>query len=119
MAADYPDGINTAGPTPARIVPLPIEYDKDVFINDDGGADVNVVPCGVKKYQIDYESITAAQVTTLRTHFNDARGRVELFNWYYREDATLYPDVQYESFKVGKRRKTWANVVSVVLVRFT
>lgn len=118
MAADYPDGINTSGPTISRLAPLPIEYQPDVYKNDDGGVDVNVQPCGVRAWQIDYFTLTAAEVTTLRTHFNDARSKVETFNFYNRTDATLYGEVQYKSFKIGKHKRVHANAVSVVLVAF-
>lgn len=118
MAADYPDGQNTAGPTISRLAPLPIEYQPDIYKNDDGGVDVNVQPCGVRAWQIDYFALTAAEVTTIRNHFNDARGKVETFNFYNRQDATLYPDVQYKSLRIGKHKRTHVNAVSVVLVAF-
>lgn len=116
--ANYPDGIDTAGPMIARLVRLPVDYNPQVFENEDGGADVNVQPCGIVKWQIDYEGINAAEVGTLRTHFNLAKGQVNNFSFYDREQDQVFPEVSYESFRVGRRIRTWSNVVSVVLVHY-
>jgi len=114
--ANYPDGIGTAGPTIARIVPLPTDYTVDRSVNEDGGCNVNVQPCGLKRFQLEYAGLSAGDLATLRTHKNLAKGRVNDFSFYYRENATTYTGVMYESWKVGRHVKTWARVVSVVLV---
>lgn len=118
MAADFPDGVNTAGPTIAQLTRNPTDYEVDTISYEDGGADVNVQPCGLVVWAVEYEGLTAAEVTTLRTHFNDARSSVEEFNFYDRNDATLYPGVKYKSFRVGKHLKTWSNMVSIELQLF-
>lgn len=115
---DYPDGENTAGPHIARLVRLPLDYDAEIYRNEDGSVFVNVQPCGLMKWQIDYDGLSAADVITLRTHYNLAKSQVNYFNFWDRQQAALIPDVQYESFRVGHRVVNWLNVVSVVLVHY-
>ena len=51
MAANYPDGVDTSGPTIARLMKQPLEFPAALFDrNEDGGVDVNVVPCGLRVY---------------------------------------------------------------------
>lgn len=116
--ADFPDGVNTAGPYCSRLQESPIDYPVDRTIYDDGGCDVNVQPCGLIKYELQYEGLSAAEVTTLRTHYNLAKGRTEDFNFYHRRDATLYANVKYESIKLPRRVKVWSNSVTITLLRF-
>lgn len=118
MAADFPDGVNTAGPTIERLTRNPTDYEVDVILYEDGGADVNVQPCGLVVWQLEYDGLSAADVTTLTTHFNDARGGVEEFNFYDRNNATVYPGVKYRSFRIGRHRKTWSKVASIELQVF-
>jgi hypothetical protein len=118
MAADFPDGELVSGPYCSRLQQSPVDYPADRTIYDDGACDVNVQPCGLIKYVLEYEGLTAAEVTTLRDHYNDARGKTESFNFYHRRDATLYGDVFYESLKLPRRIKIWSNPVTVTLVRF-
>jgi len=118
MAADYPDGTNTAGPYALKLMDQPTEYQVTRYEYEDGGADVNVQPCGLRSWVLEYDGLTEAEITTLRTHYNDARGMVEEFNFYHRRDATLYPNVKYKEFKIGRHVKAWSNVARVVLVQF-
>lgn len=119
MAADYPDSINTAGPRPAKITKQPLEFPAALIDrNEDGGADVNVFPCGLRAYVIEYEGITEAHKDLLIAHYNDARGKVEEFNFYDRDSATLLPNCKYRDFKIGKHLRTWSNVASVTIIRF-
>jgi hypothetical protein len=115
--SNYPDGVDTAGPTIALLVDLPIDYQVETFRYEDGGVDVNVQPCGVRRWQLEYEGLSAADVTTLRTHFNLAKGKVNDFIFYHRHDDQQYVQVRYESWRGGRHLKTWSNVVSVVLVQ--
>lgn len=118
MAADFPDGTNTAGPYALRLFDQPTEYKVERYEYEDGGVDVNVQPCGLRSWVLVYEGLSESDITTLRTHWNDARGMVEEFNFYHRRDATLYASVKYKEFKIGKHPKKWANSARVVLVQF-
>lgn len=113
--ADYPDGINTAGPTPASLYTYPLQFERDVTLYEDGGADVNVQPCGLRKVEIRYEGLSAAEVATLRTHYNAARGESDEFNFYHRDNATIYTNVRYFDFKLPRHTRTWSNPATVVL----
>ena len=115
--ADYPDGVQTTGPHIARLQRFPVEYRSDVFLYEDGGADVNVQPCGILKWTLEYEGISEADLATLRAHVNAAKGRVENFTFYDRQTATAHPGVKYAEFKIGKHRKRWSRVASVTLIK--
>lgn len=114
----FPDGVDVAGPTIARLVRSTVDYNPEFFPNEDGGADVNVQPCGMVKLELSYEGISAAEVATLRTHFNLAKSQVNNFPFYDRELDQVIAEVSYESFRVGRRKRTWSNVVSIVLVHY-
>jgi hypothetical protein len=115
--AQYPDETN-GGPRISKLIVHPIAYEVDVFKNEDGGADVNVQPCGPRKYELIYDSITTAQLETLRTHVNLAKEKVNDFSFYNRQTAATLSGFHYQDFRVGKHKKTWARVASVTLVRF-
>ncbi len=115
--ANYPDGVQTAGPHIARLQRFPVDYQTEVFRYDDGGADVNVQPCGILKWTLDYEGLSDADLTTIRTHANLARDRVEDFTFYDRQTATAHAGVKYQEFKIGRHAKTWSRVASVTLVK--
>lgn len=116
MAAQYPTP-SISGPTINKLIDQPVEYVKTVFEFEDGGADVNVQPCGLRRWVLIYEGLAAADVTTLRTHFNDARGKVETFDFYHSRDDVTYETVRYESFQIQKHERYWAKSARVVLVK--
>lgn len=118
MPADYPDGVNTSGPTISKLLDQPTEFKTTVFEFEDGGVDVNVQPCGFKKWTLEYDGLTESEITTLRTHFNACKGATTSFNFYHRRDATLYPNVFYVEFKIGRHRKKWSTPVEVTLGSF-
>lgn len=114
MAAQFPDGVDVAGPTIDVLVRQPIEYEVDTVRMEDGGADVNVVTCGALTWTLIYKGISQAEVTTLRDHFNDARGKVEDFQFYDRQ-TELTHSVRYRNFTIEKHEKIWAVPVTIVL----
>ena len=119
MAANYPDGVDTAGPTIARLMKQPLEFPAALFDrNEDGGVDVNVVPCGLRVYVLEYEGLSVSDLNLIRAHYNDARGKVEEFNFYDRQSATLLPNCKYRDFKIGKHQKVWAGLATVTIERF-
>jgi hypothetical protein len=113
--ADYPDGIGTAGPYISRLMDQPIEYNVTRYEFEDGGVDVNMQPCGVKRWVLEYEGLAAADVTTLVNHFNTAKGRVNDFEFYHRRDAQTYGSVKYVSIDLPARARSWSNNVTVIL----
>jgi len=117
--ANYPDGVGTSGPTIDRVIKQPIEYKVETFRFDDGGADVNVTPCGMLRWTLEYEGLTATEVTTLRNHVNLAKGGVNDFSFYDRHDASTYTKCRYKSWKVGRHLKTWWNILTVEIEKFT
>lgn len=114
MAAQFPDGVDIAGPRIGRLLRQPIEYAVTQTLFEDGGCDVNVSPCGMLRWQLEYEGLSQADVATLRTHYNDARGTVESFQFYDRQTGLTH-SVQYRSFEIGKHEKTWFVPATIVL----
>lgn len=115
--ADYPDGIGTAGPYISRLIDQPVEYQVMRFEYEDGGMDVNVQPCGVRRWVLEYEGLSASDVSTIVTHFNLAKGRVNNFEFYHRRDLTTYANVRYVSMELPSRQKYWSSPVIVTLER--
>lgn len=115
--ANYPDGIGTAGPTIARLIDQPIGYETHAIVMEDGGAIVMIQPCGLRRWLLEYEGLTQAELATLRAHKNLAKGKVNDFSFYHRRDAVTYAGVQIESWSIGDHQKTWAVPLSVVLVK--
>ena len=117
--AGYPDSVSVAGPYATKLNHNPIAYEVDVFRNEDGGADVNVQPCGILRFEIEYDGITAAEVETLRAHWNLAKGKVNDFPFRSRYDGATYNKCTYEKFEIPPHVKTWSNQVRVSLITFT
>ena len=115
---DYPDGLNTAGPYILRLIDLPTEFVVDRMMFEDGGCDVNVQPCGPRRWKIEYGGLSASEVSTLVAHFNSAKGSVNDFSFYDRRAAATFSQVYYDSFKLPEHVKKWNNPVSVVLRTF-
>jgi len=115
--ANFPDGVQTTGPHIARLQRFPVEYQFDIHRYEDGGADVNVQPCGVQKWVLDYEGLTEAELATLKAHADLAKGRVNDFIFYDRQTATAHTNVRYAEFKIGRHRKRWFRAASVTLVK--
>lgn len=116
--ANYPDGIGTAGPTIAKLTTSPIDFEVDFIPYEDGGADVNVTPCGEQRFTLEYEGLSEAEIVTLRTHYNLAKGKRNNFSFYHREDDETYTGVEYERFDIGEHPKAWSQPLTVVLVRY-
>jgi hypothetical protein len=116
--ADYPDGIGTAGPHISRLITSPVEFEIDVIRYEDGGADVNVQPCGLQRFTLEYEMLTEAELATLRAHYNLAKGQVNDFEFYHRQDNATYAGVKYQSFNIGDHVKAWSQPATVILVRY-
>jgi hypothetical protein len=116
--ANYPDGVGTAGPTIDKVIKHPIEYKVERFLFDDGGCDVNLNPCGILRWTLKYDGLTASDVATLRTHLNLAKGGVSDFSFYDRHDSATYTKCRYRSWKVGKHQKTWFNTLTVEIENF-
>lgn len=116
--ANYPDGIGTAGPTIAKVIAQVPDIEVDTAIMEDGAAVVNITPCGMYRWILEYDGITEAEFATLRAHYNAAKGKTNDFSFYDRHAATTFAGCKYKSWKVGKHRKKWLNIVSVEIERF-
>lgn len=109
---------NNSGPAINRLTDLPAEFKVIRYEFDDGGAEVNVMPCGVQRWQLDYEGLSSADAATLLTHFNLAKGRVNDFSFTHPREGVIYTGVKYESFVISDHQKHWALPRKIVLVKF-
>jgi hypothetical protein len=92
-----------------------IEYRVERYEFEDGSLEVNVQPCGIRRWELRYTGLSVTDLNTLRTHYNDAKGRVNDFSFTHRRDATTYTGVKYVSFDIPARSKNWINEAVVVL----
>lgn len=97
------------------LIDQPIEYRVTRYEFEDGGVDVNVQPCGVRRWELRYTGLSVNDLNTLRTHYNNAKGRVNDFSFTHRRDLTTYTGVKYVSFTVPPRQKNWINEATVIL----
>lgn len=118
VVADYPDGVGTAGPTIANLNVIPIDYQPEIERNEDGGVEINVQPCGLRKWELSYEGLSYADFELIRTHINLAKGRVNEFDFYSREEAFTHSGVQYFSVEVPQHQKHWSKGLRVTLCKF-
>ena len=115
LSIPYPDGTLFSGPYIARLMDQPIDYAVTRYEFEDGGLAVNVQPCGARRWVLEYEGLSAAEITQLRNHYNAMRGRSSTFNFYHRRDQVTYTGVRYVSMTLPAREKAWSNGASVIL----
>ena len=108
--AAYPTSI-----TINKLVTPPIEYPVTRYHYDDGGQDVNVSPCGLKRFLLSYEGLSGTELQTLADHYNAAQGKAHTFDFTNPRDSALYSGVSYEAFDVQRHPKSWALAVNIVL----
>ncbi|MFZ9311168.1 MAG: hypothetical protein ACO24O_06680 [Arenimonas sp.] len=77
-----------------------------------------MMPCGVQRWQLDYEGLTEDEAQTLLDHFETAKGRVNDFSFTHPREGVIYTGVKYDSFVVNDHTKYWALPRRVVLVKF-
>ncbi len=99
----------------ARLIDQPIEYGYEVYQFEDGSADVNVQPCGARRWTLEYDGLSAAEIRQLIAHYNLMRGSSGTFNFYHRRDAVTYSGVRYVSLTIPQRQRAWNNAASIVL----
>lgn len=117
--ANYPDGIGTAGPNIDTLVRQPLQFKSEITINEDGGANSNLTPCGILRWELEYVGMSDADLTTIRTHYNLAKGRRNNFSFYDRQTAVTHTLVKYESLQVPKGERSWSRRFRVVLIKFS
>ena len=115
--APFPDGVSVAGPTIALLVEQPLAFETSRFEYEDGGLDVNLQPNGQRRWTLEYAGLSAADLDTLRAHWNLARGTSYEFSFYDRRTALTWERVKYESFRVGAHVRYWSVPATIVLVR--
>lgn len=115
--AAFPDGVSVAGPSIALVVEQPLAFETSRFEYEDGGLDVNVQPCGQRRWTLEYAGLSAADVDTLRAHWSLARGTSYEFSFYDRRTGQTFDRVKYESFRLGAHVKQWSVPATIILVR--
>lgn len=115
LSTPYPDGVQYAGPYIARLIDQPIQYGVTTYEFEDGGVAVNVQPCGIRRWVLDYDGLSQDEINTLVRHYNAMRGRSSTFEFYHRRDAVLYNNVRYVSLTLPGRVKAWSNQAQVTL----
>ena len=114
LTIPYPDGLLYTGPYINRIVDQPLDFGYTLYEYEDGGVDVNVQPCGAKRIQLDYDGLSAAEVSQLTSHYNAMRGKAATFTFYHRRDEYGYV-CRYVSMTISAHVRNWSNSVQVVL----
>lgn len=114
LTIPYPDGLLYTGPYINRIVDQPLDFGYTLYEYEDGGVDVNVQPCGAKRIQLDYDGLSAAEMTQLTSHYNAMRGKSATFTFYHRRDEYGYT-CRYVSMTISAHVRNWSNSVQVVL----
>ena len=99
----------------ARLIDEPIEYGYEVYQFEDGSADVNVQPCGARRWTLEYEGLSAVEIRQLISHYNLMRGSSGTFSFYHRRDAVTYSGVRYVSMAIPQRQRAWSNAATIVL----
>lgn len=101
----------------SRLIDEPIQYQSTLYEFEDGGVEVNVQPCGIRRWSLQYEGLSAAEAQTLLNFYNAVRGRSVTFNFYHRRDNVTYTGVRLVSMSFDSRSRAWVNGASVVLER--
>lgn len=121
MAAQFPTHLqlggdtNTIGPQPLKLLDVPPEYAITQKIFKDKGASVGQATTStVLVWRLSYDGLTAAEYDTLLTHYNDAQGMFEGFNFRHPRTAVLHSDVHYRSFEAD-HLKTHCRSCEIVL----
>lgn len=99
----------------SRLIDQPIEYGYEVYQFEDGSADVNVQPCGARRWTLEYEGLSKIEILQLIAHFNLMRGSSGTFSFYHRRDAVTYSGVRYVSLTIPQRQRAWSNAATIVL----
>lgn len=115
LSTPYPDGVQYPGPYISRLIDQPIEYGVTKYEFEDGGVAVNVQPCGIRRWILDYDGLSQDEINTLVRHYNAMRGRSSTFEFYHRRDAVLYSNVRYVSMSLPSRTRAWSNQAQVTL----
>lgn len=116
----------SAFPTPSnggveylRLTDLPIEHLQNVtkYVMEDGSCEVNVQPCAVQKWQLDYDGLDETQAQTLIAHRDLAKGRVNDFSFFHARDGVNYSGAKYFEFERIKHQKWWSQPIRIVLIK--
>jgi len=101
----------------SRLIDEPIQYQSTLYEFEDGSVDVNVQPCGIRRWSLQYEGLSAAEAQTLLNFYNAVRGKSVTFNFYHRRDNVTYTGVRLVSMSFDSRSRYWVNGATVVLER--
>lgn len=115
--AAYPTQ-SIGGPLINRLIEHPTEYPITRYEYEDGGEDVNISPCGLKRWDLFYDGLTPTELQLLVDHWNLAKGRVNDFNFYDHHANTTYSGMQYGSFEINEHVHKQTLFAQTVLVKF-
>lgn len=101
----------------SKLIDLPLEYQTVTYEYDGGRVETNVQVCGMRRWKLEYEGLSEADLAVLIGHFNLAQGRTGTFIFYHRRDEVRYTNCRYVSFDIPARIKKWSNNVSIVIER--
>jgi len=103
--ADYPtQSVSASNPLINRLERHPVDYPVTRYEFEDGGVDVNVSPCGLRRWDLFYEGMTPAELALLVAHWNAAFGRVNDFSFYDHHAAETFTGVHYADFQIDQHR---------------
>lgn len=114
--ANYPVP-SAGGPVINRLVTQTREFKNDLTVNDDGTIDVNVQPCGIRRWQLEYDGLSESDAAALDNHFNSANGDANDFSFVNPRDSITYTAVRYEKYEVPRHPRKWALIRRVTLIR--
>ena len=101
----------------SKLIDLPLEYQTVTYEYDGGRVDTNVQVCGMRRWKLEYEGLSEAELAALVDHFNLVQGRTGTFIFYHRRDEVRYTNCRYVSFDIPARIKKWSNNASIVIER--
>lgn len=97
------------------LIEVPIAFNAERYEFEDGSMEVNVQPCGIARWELRYTGLSAEDLHTLETHYIEAKGRVNDFQFSNRRNGFTYFNVKYVSFEIPARAKRWNNDATIVL----
>lgn len=101
----------------SRLIDLPLEYRTTAIEYEGGRVDTNVQICGMRRWRLEYEGLSRAELDVLVAHFNSTKGQTDRFSFYHRRDDAIYDGVRYVGFDIPVHIKAWNNAVSITLER--
>lgn len=113
--AAYPTPSNS-GPAINKQINPPPEYKTIRHRFEDGGADVNVQPCGPRRWILEYDGLSVSDAGILDDHFETAKGKTNDFSFFDARAGETITGVRYEQYEVNRHVKYWSLSRRITLV---